>query len=470
MENILFHTGKAVIAISRLAVGVTAIIFLASCGSQNDSSFVDAFQPPATIETVVQPTQTHRTIELESWQPTGQDQVNNVSISLAWHSIAMGEGYTDIVYSLTSTSPDHQYDSLRPQSVTLRMNQDIDPVAGKIIPLSDWHGASIGVLRFPGRLANSEFLQVEMNGVEVDEKGLPGLWPLRPFKNINPGADELRSVVFFPRAGYLIAGPTAISFNGSGVYLGNMIDDVQRLSRGLERGPWEVDRSQVPQATPTPIGSTADHELTLRLADNGTGQVHFVSFKITSNGALIDVRTFDGMAHPLLPGLRDENTKDVQVTTMAQSTIAEKQVGDSFVTLAEAKERFPFPLKVPATPPIGANIKQIDYLVLVSGNELVDFVGIIYDNGLTITQRVVPIGVDPNSIVSPIEKITHDVNINGIRAKSNNFGTFHSESGDYTYPSQVFWYDSGVFYHLWADGIAQEELLRVAESLTPVEK
>lgn len=393
-------------------------------------------------------------VEVMPWVAYGDGYTFVNDVGFTWHVVAMGEGFVDVVYSLSGDATTGFTAEVRLQNLRLRVDDDTVLPASDVVPLIDWQGAALGVLRFPGRPADSKSLQIEFDGISADHETVTGAWQLPLLRNVAPSADRLQRL-------YLIPGPigsqsgwpiVAIdSFRSLG-YSQPAVVASGVLSSSASTP--DMDAGATPIAISPPPGTAVDG-LVLRISGQSKDRDHLVAFDITTHGDAINIISWD------------EDARE-QVDDGAASPLADDgPLTDSTMSLEKARELFPHPLALPSSPPFGASLAQVDYLELASEGETVYVVGLTYDNGLKIVQQTIPAGRDPDQIVPAAPHLTQATQVNGIPAKGNDAGTADSPEGTVPVPGQIYWHDGDVFYIIFGEGFSLEELRTVAETMQP---
>lgn len=420
------------------------------------------------------------------WRQTGDDQIESSGATLAWHAILLTGDETYVVYSLTLDPALGSSSGATPTNVQLRTGESTPAQSGRAVELSSWRGISVGVLAFPGCLEHAQFMEVEFTGIETDSGPLSGLWTLRPMSNAPDTPFACTSELFTPRDGYLITADKTVSYNGSGAYLGNLLEDNQRLSSGLPTRLPEADPSLIPGnaavpgddgpgstpaaldgVTPTPAAAQSEYleQMTLRILDNSSDQLLFIVIGIGPNGA-IESQAFPGVANPAVTG----------TPTMVPSPLLDDSGALPTRVLSsveEAQQLFPATILVPSWQGLPPALEKVDVVNLVSGNDEMGrpqetiLVGLFYDNGVRIDQQTVPAGTRLEDKLAPSDKEVLEVR--GVPGRGTQAGAQLSPiTGEsFDVPARLYWLDGDVFYLVTSDNLSLEALHAIAESLHP---
>ncbi len=413
----------------------------------------DAVSIPATADPGIAAESVAYDVEVMSWVSYGNGYTFVNDVGFAWHAVVMGEDFVDVVYSLSGDATAGLTAEARPQNPRLRVNDDTVLPAIDVVPLIDLQGAVLGVLRFPGRSADSKSLQVEIDGISADRETLTGVWQLPLLHNVAPAADRLQRL-------YLIPGPIRSQAGWPVVSLDSFRSLGYLQPSTVESGllPASASTPGRDDVAPTPLASlpspdTAVDDLVLRVSGQSTDRDHLVAFDITAEGDAINIVRWDEDA--------PEQVDDGAAPPLAD----DGPFTDSTVSLEKAKELFPHPLALPSAPPFGASLAQVDYLELKSEGDIVYVVGLTYDNGLKIVQQTIPPGRDPDQIVPAAPHLTQSTQVNGIPAKGNDAGVSDLPERTVPVPGQIYWHDGDVFYIIFGEGFSLEALRAVAETV-----
>lgn len=398
-----------------------------------------------------------RSIEVMPWVENGEDKSTDQNIDLAWHTVAMSTDFVDVVYTLASETLDRVDSGLRLEKPMLRVNDTTVIPAVDDISLADWQGISIGVLRFGGRPAGSEYLQIEATGVHAGNESIAGPGRLRPLRNLEPSADSLTGLYLIPNGHTISSGPYIVSFDSFHT-VGNPSPVDMATSQQLD--PMQEPTNDLPAAgaTPTPVAPAlassdlAISGLAFRIFHLPTSNAYVVAFDITAKGDVVNVASW---------------VETDQAAPQAGSTASpadDPPPTDTVVTLEEARARFPYPLALPASPPLGSQLTRVDYLDLASDGAVVEVVGLTYDNGVQIIQQTIPPGRTPDQIVPEAPGLTRETKVNGLVAHGFDAGISTSPNHE-AVPGQIYWHDGDVFYIIVADGLTLDTLRSIAESL-----
>lgn len=416
----------------------------------------DAVSIPATADPRIAAERVAYDVEVMPWVSFGDGYTSVNDVGFAWHAVAMGEDFVDVVYSLSGDATTDFMAGARPRDPRLRVDDDTVLPAIDVVPLIDWQGAVLGVLRFPGRPADSKFLQIEIGGISADRETLTGAWKLPLLRNVAPSADRLQRLYLIPgsirsQSGWPVV--SVDSFRSLGFSQPSVVEG------GLL--PASASTPDMDAVAPTPIAippspGTAVDDLVLRVSGQSTDRDHLVAFDITAEGDVINIVRWDEDAQ--------EQVDDGAAPHLAD----DGPLTDSTVSLETAKELFPHPLALPSAAPFGASLAQVDYLELASEGDIVYVVGLTYNNGLKIVQQTIPPGRDPDQIVPAAPDLTRTTQVNGIPAKGNDAGVSASPEGEVPVPGQIYWHEGDVFYIIFGEGFSLEALRAVAETVTPV--
>lgn len=396
-----------------------------------------------------------REIEQMPWVSSGEGRISLNGVALSWLAVAMGEDFVDVVYLLTNDPAVDQFAEIQPQSATLNVNDHTTLDASEVVPLANWNGASLGVLRFPGRPVASQYLQIEVDGLATSSGTINGVWRLPLLHNIDPSANRLSTLYLIPNTTRQQAGSLTVSFDGFRSMGYSKPPD-------LAQGSGQTASSSGEGATPTPVvvpssPDTAVDALMIRASDQSIDVDHLVAFDIVTGGGVTNV------------SLREEEAQRPVDDASAPPLADDAPLTDTTVSLEEAQRLFPHPLALPSSPPLGASLIRVDYLELTSEGDTVHVVGLTYDNGLKVVQQTIPPGRDPDQIVPAAPNLTRATQVHGIPARGNDAGVSGAPTEAFSVPGQIYWHDGNVLTIVFGDGFSLEVLQAVAETLAPAQ-
>ena len=429
-----YFTGQVVGLVLVSFVLVSSAIWLSSC---SPTSSVPSADP--------------QVIWIPPWTPVDQGVAKTGGITLAWHDLILNDRYTAVVYSLSSEDKTASGKPMEPLRAALRVNDSTTLAPVTDVPVGSWEGIDMRVAVFGPRPADSDFLELELIGVQGGQQLVEGAWQVRLLE-IDAANDVLAK-------GYQQPYPGILELNGAVVrtLAGGWLSD------GLAGDTPEETQLQNP-GTPTPVPVTHDFSdvATVQFVNAARGMEQDWMFGFSADGQVtIDSR---------LGSITASGMKLLQAGTPAPAPgDDDRMLQWQSVTLSEAALRSGMSIRTRPEATDGPLLEAVRFAQLSTPGRSV--VHLHYADGVDIMQwpaqgdgePAIPGGQSLGMIKSEA------VDLDGIAASGFAAGSAVDDRTGQTisYPGQLSWEADGIHYIIYADQ-ALEGLIAIAQSLQPV--
>ena len=429
VHRLLTQHGTSVILTLLFVLGLV----LVSCHGVNDTA-------PAEQMTIYVP----------PWTPVDEGVMTTSGITLAWHDVIWNDRYTAVVYSLSSDDKGMNDSLLKPLRTTLRVSDSMtmNPVAD--VAVGSWKGVDMRVAVFGPRPPGSEFVEVDLAGVQHGQRIIDGNWRLR-LLNIDVANDDLSA------RGFHQPYPGILELNGAVV-------------RTLAGGWLQVDtEGEVPEETPfqnsgTPTPVPVAHDFsevaTVQFVNAARGLEQDWMFGFSADGQV----SFDSRTG----SISASGIKLLQSATPAPApSDDEGMIVWQTVTLSEATERSSMSILVRPEGPDAQLLEMVRFAPLSTPGRSV--VHLHYADGVDTMQwpaqgsgDQVPGGQSLGVIKSEA------VDLDGVAAFGFGAGSaVDDRTGEaISYAGQLQWEADGSHHIIYADQTL-EGLIAIAKSLRP---